>query len=113
MTRRLEPAGSSPVRWSESERQHLGGRSLSKKDWDFLRAKALWGHEVNRCTYRMGLLNMYLHGIDEPNLRRIDTLGLEPTSAAPTTWCCPIPPRREGREFGAQRRQSATDPSRG
>jgi type I restriction enzyme M protein len=57
------------------KRQHAGGRSLSKKDWDFLRTKAFWGHEVNRRTYRMGLLNMYLHGIDEPNLERIDTLG--------------------------------------
>jgi type I restriction enzyme M protein len=55
--------------------QHGGGKTLRASEWEFLRAKAFWGHEVNRRTYRMGLLNMYLHGIDEPNLERIDTLG--------------------------------------
>jgi type I restriction enzyme M protein len=75
MTRRLEPGVPHPCAGVGQNGNTGGGRSLSKKDWDFLRAKALWGHEVNRCTYRMDLLNVYLHGIDEPNLRRIDTLG--------------------------------------
>jgi type I restriction-modification system DNA methylase subunit len=90
-----------------------GGRSLSKKDWDFLRAKALWGHEVNRCTYRMDLLNVYLHGIDEPNLRRIDTLG--PGTHVGRSYDVVAVQSPYGAKVvnGAQRRQSATDPSRG
>jgi type I restriction enzyme M protein len=52
-----------------------GGRRLRREDWEFLRTRAFFGHEVNRRTYRMGLLNMYLHGVDQPNLERIDTLG--------------------------------------
>jgi|GEM_PF-4435193 len=55
--------------------KYEGGRCLRREDRDFLRAKAFWSHEVNRRTYRMGLLNMYLYGVDEPNLERIDTLG--------------------------------------
>jgi type I restriction enzyme M protein len=55
--------------------KHGGGKTLSATQWEFLRTKAFWGHEVNRRTYRMGLLNMFLHGIDEPKLERIDTLA--------------------------------------
>ena len=62
------------LEWIKAKRG--GGRTLSQKDWAFLRRRAFWGHEVNRRTYRMALLNMYLHGIDEPNIDRIDTLGV-------------------------------------
>ncbi|MFA6306181.1 MAG: class I SAM-dependent DNA methyltransferase, partial [Candidatus Gracilibacteria bacterium] len=51
------------------------GRNLTNEQFAFLHDETFFGYEQNRRTYRMALMNMYLHGANNPKLERINTLG--------------------------------------
>lgn len=54
---------------------HGDGRNLTNEQFAFLHDETFFGYEQNRKTYRMALMNMYLHGANNPKLERINTLG--------------------------------------
>lgn len=54
---------------------HEDGRNLTNEQFAFLHDETFFGYEQNRKTYRMALMNMYLHGANNPKLERINTLG--------------------------------------
>jgi len=54
---------------------HDDGRNLTNEQFAFLHNETFFGYEQNRRTYRMALMNMYLHGANNPKLERINTLG--------------------------------------
>lgn len=54
---------------------HEDGRKLTNEQFAFLHDETFFGYEQNRKTYRMALMNMYLHGANNPKLERINTLG--------------------------------------
>lgn len=57
---------------------HENDGPFTQEQWEFLRTETFWGHELNRLTYRMGVLNMFLRGISCPNIERLDTLAPGP-----------------------------------
>lgn len=59
----------------ENGNGHEDGRNLTNEQFAFLHDETFFGYEQNRKTYRMALMNMYLHGANNPKLERINTLG--------------------------------------
>ncbi len=50
------------------------GEKLGDK-WKLLREETFYGNDFDRTMLRIGTFNMILHGIDHPNLSRIDSLS--------------------------------------
>jgi type I restriction enzyme M protein len=48
--------------------------SLTQKAQDIL-ANSLWGYDIDSTMVRLGLMNLMMHGIDEPNIDYKDTLS--------------------------------------
>lgn len=48
---------------------------LSSKDWVILQKKTLYGKEKISLPYIIGVMNMILHGIETPNIKRTNTLA--------------------------------------
>ena len=48
---------------------------LSSKDWEVLQKKTLYGKEKISLPYIIGIMNMILHGVETPNIKRTDTLA--------------------------------------
>ncbi|MCK5413283.1 MAG: N-6 DNA methylase [Candidatus Pacebacteria bacterium] len=48
---------------------------LSSEDWKFLQKKTLYGKEKISLPYIIGIMNMILHGIETPNIKRTNTLS--------------------------------------
>jgi len=47
---------------------------LSSKEWDILQKKTLYGKEKISLPYIIGIMNMILHGVETPNIKRTNTL---------------------------------------
>ena len=45
--------------------------------WDDIKTKSFYGYEKTSLAYVMGMMNMILHGIESPNLYRMNTLTLD------------------------------------
>ena len=66
---------------SQGEPYNLVGNKITKKEaWDFLRSKTFYGYDFDTTMVRISLMNMILHGINQPNIHYADTLskGFEP-----------------------------------
>ncbi|NQT49457.1 N-6 DNA methylase [Candidatus Kuenenbacteria bacterium] len=48
---------------------------LSTKDWNILQHKTFYGKEKISLPYIIGIMNMILHGIEAPNIKRTNTLS--------------------------------------
>ncbi|MCX6812277.1 MAG: N-6 DNA methylase [Candidatus Berkelbacteria bacterium] len=48
---------------------------LSPSQWDILQSKTFYGKEKIALPYIIGLMNMILHGIETPNIKRTNTLS--------------------------------------
>jgi type I restriction enzyme M protein len=48
---------------------------LSSKDWGILQKKTLYGKEKISLPYIIGIMNMILHGVETPNIKRVNTLA--------------------------------------
>jgi len=53
----------------------VGDKIANKKHWKFLWEKAFYGCDFDPTMVRIGLMNMVLHGIANPNIRYSDTLS--------------------------------------
>ncbi len=54
--------------------EHMKVQEKSTKDLDFLHHKTFFGNEKTPLAYVMGVMNMILHGIENPNLNKQNTL---------------------------------------
>ena len=52
-----------------------GDRLTDPRQWQVLRERTFYGFDFDTTTIRNGLMNLMLHGIDQPNLQRQDTLS--------------------------------------
>ena len=57
------------------ERGLLGDQLTDPRQWEVLREKAFHGYDFDTTMVRIGLMNLLLHGIDQPNLGYMDTLS--------------------------------------
>lgn len=48
---------------------------FSSKDWGIIQKKTLYGKEKISLPYIIGIMNMILHGVETPNIKRINTLA--------------------------------------
>ena len=48
---------------------------ISTQQWDVLQSKTFYGKEKIALPYIIGIMNMILHGIETPNIRRTNTLS--------------------------------------
>ena len=53
----------------------IGDRITKKAHWDKLRKDTFYGYDFESTMVRIGLMNMILHGIYEPNIDYMDTLS--------------------------------------
>ncbi len=53
----------------------IGDKIVDKKRWNFLWNKAFFGYDFDTTMVRIGLMNMVLHGITNPNIKYADTLS--------------------------------------
>jgi len=53
----------------------IGDKIVDKKHWNFLWNKTFYGYDFDTTMVRIGLMNMVLHGIGNPNVRYADTLS--------------------------------------
>jgi len=60
----------------EGKAHHLiGDKIADKKLLKFLKSQALTGYDIDATMTRIGAMNLMLHGIDNPNLRHMDSLS--------------------------------------
>lgn len=64
-------------RWKDESgfERGLGDRLTDERQWDVLREKTFFGYDFDTTMVRIGLMNLLLHGIDQPNLEYADTLS--------------------------------------
>ena len=53
----------------------LGDKLTDQKQWKYLKEKAFWGYDVDETMVRIGLMNLMMHGISNPNIEQKDTLS--------------------------------------
>ena len=53
----------------------IGDRLTDKRQWKALRERTFFGFDFDTTMVRIGLMNLLLHGIDQPNLVYCDTLS--------------------------------------
>lgn len=53
----------------------IGDKIVEKKHWDLLRRQTLYGFDFDPTMIRIASMNMILHGIEHPNIKRFDTLS--------------------------------------
>jgi type I restriction enzyme M protein len=58
----------------------VGDKITNPKHWEILRNETFYGYDFDQTMARIATMNMMLHGIEQPNIDRIDTLskGFEP-----------------------------------
>lgn len=54
------------------------GDRLNKTQWDFLRAKAFYGFDVDAHIHKIGTMNLILHGLEQSTLLRRDGIAGSP-----------------------------------
>lgn len=57
------------------ERGLVGDKLTDKRQWQVLKEKTFHGYEFDTTMVRIGLMNLILHGIDNPSLVYMDTLS--------------------------------------
>lgn len=50
-------------------------QKLSSKDWKVIQEKTLYGKEKLSLPYIIGIMNMILHGVEAPNIKKTNTLA--------------------------------------
>lgn len=53
----------------------IGDKIVDKKHWELLRRHTLYGYDFDATMARIASMNMILHGIEHPNIKRFDTLS--------------------------------------
>jgi type I restriction enzyme M protein len=48
---------------------------LSKSDWNFLKTDAFNGYDLDPTMARIGVMNLMMHGIDNPHIEQLNTLS--------------------------------------
>jgi type I restriction enzyme M protein len=57
------------------EKGLVGDKLTDKRQWDVLKNKTFFGYDFDTTMVRIGLMNLMLHGITNPNLEYMDTLS--------------------------------------
>src|SRR6266516_1910294 len=57
------------------ERGQAGDRLTDPRQWAALKEKTFYGYDFDTTMVRIGLMNLLLHGIEQPNLGYMDTLS--------------------------------------
>jgi len=65
------------IKYDEEGSPHnlIGDKITDKKHWKLLRENTFFGYDFDQTMVRIAAMNMILHGIESPNLRRTDTLS--------------------------------------
>ncbi len=65
------------VKYDEGGVAHnlVGDKIIKKEHWNLLRRNTLFGFDNDTTMVRIGLMNMILHGIENPNIRYADSLS--------------------------------------
>lgn len=69
---------SKKLRWLDEnglERGLIGDKLTDKRQWNVLRSKTFHGYDFDTTMVRIGLMNLLLHGIDQPHFTYGDTLS--------------------------------------
>lgn len=53
----------------------IGDKIIKKEHWRILKEKSFFGFDFDSTMLRIGVMNMMLHGIDEPNIEYADSLS--------------------------------------
>ena len=69
-----------------------GDKLTDERQWKALRENTLYGYDFDQTMVRIGLMNLLLHGIDEPNLRYKDTLSKRYDEVSRYDVCLANPP---------------------
>jgi type I restriction enzyme M protein len=57
------------------ERGMIADQLTDPRQWEVLREHTLYGYDFDTTMVRIGLMNLLLHGVDQPNLGYMDTLS--------------------------------------
>jgi len=53
----------------------LGDKLTNEKQWKHLKEKTFYGYDMDETMVRIGLMNLMMHGISNPNIEQKDTLS--------------------------------------
>lgn len=53
----------------------LGDKLTDQRQWKYLKEKAFCGYDMDESMVRIGLMNLMMHGISNPNIEQKDTLS--------------------------------------
>lgn len=55
--------------------KHGPGDKLTNQQWKYLQQKTFFGQDVDQSMQRLTLMNLFLHGLEESNIRKKDTIA--------------------------------------
>ncbi|MCH8520296.1 MAG: type I restriction-modification system subunit M [Nanoarchaeota archaeon] len=59
----------------QGEQFNFKADKLTNKDWDILKNHTFTGYDIDITMARIGLMNLMMHGIDNPNIEQLNTLS--------------------------------------
>ena len=59
----------------EGNEYNFKGDKLQSEEWDLLNNKMFYGFDFDQTMVRIGLMNMMMHGIKNPNIKQINSLS--------------------------------------
>ncbi len=65
------------IKYDEEGHAHnlVGDKIVDKKHWDILKRNTLYGIDFDATMVRIACMNMILHGVEQPNIKRADSLA--------------------------------------
>lgn len=59
----------------EGQEYNFKGDKLTDKQWDVLKNQTFLGYDIDTTMARIGLMNLMMHGIDNPHIEQLNTLS--------------------------------------
>lgn len=59
----------------DGQEYNFKGDKLSDKEWDVLKKQSFWGYDIDTTMARIALMNLMMHGIDNPHIEQLNTLS--------------------------------------
>jgi len=59
----------------EGNEYNFKGDKLDEKEWEFLKEKTLYGYDFDQTMIRTSMMNLMMHGINDPQVDQVNTLS--------------------------------------
>ncbi len=59
----------------QGQEYNFKGDKLTNQQWDIIKNQTFWGYDIDSTMTRIGVMNLMMHGIDNPQIEQLNTLS--------------------------------------